>query len=79
MLFIMSLFSQMINNGNNTWILLGYSIFISAAHLIWFVLIVQFCSTPNIRNKILEKQIFLNKVIGLLLGLLGVSLIFSQI
>jgi threonine/homoserine/homoserine lactone efflux protein len=75
----MSLFSQVMNNGNNTWVLLGYGIFISAAHLIWFLLIVQFCSTPSIRNKILEKQIFLNKGIGLLLGLLGVSLIFSQI
>lgn len=79
MLFIMSLFSQVMNNGNNTWVLLGYGIFISAAHLIWFLLIVQFCSTPNIRNKILEKQIFLNKGIGLLLVLLGVSLIFSQL
>lgn len=59
-LFVMSIFAQLLPGNHGLMHLIGYGMFISASHLLWFLLISLFCSTPVIRNKILRKQVNIN-------------------
>ncbi|NAR50171.1 LysE family translocator [Acinetobacter haemolyticus] len=78
-LFVMSIYSQIMTIENQLFTLLAYGIFISSSHLIWFCLITIFCSTPAIRHKILAKQLLLNRLIGMILSGLGLSLLFANL
>lgn len=77
-LFVMSIYAQVMTTTNNLHTLIGYGIFISGSHLAWFCLVALFCSTPFIRNKILARQISINRVIGCILSALGLSLFFAH-
>ena len=78
-LFIMSLFTQLIISAENSFItLIGYGAFISASHLIWFTLISIFCSITSLRNKILDHQTLINRIIGCILFILGCSLLLMK-
>jgi len=78
-LFVISLFAQlMTSTGNSTIQLFAYGAFISLSHFVWFGLIALFCAHPSIRNKILDRQVVINRVIGLLLFILGCSLLFAR-
>ena len=77
-LFVMSIFAQLLRGNNGLMHLIGYGIFISASHLLWFLLISLFCSTPVIRNKILRKQVSINRVIGTVLATLGLCLFLTN-
>lgn len=76
MFFVVSVYSQVIQVNNSVWLNLGYGLFISFAHLVWFSLIALFFATPTVRNKVLNYQLVMDKVIGLLLIALGLSLLF---
>lgn len=76
-LFVMSIYSQLTSTENSNMTLLSYGFFISTSHLAWFCMIAFFCATPMIRNKILSKQIIINRVIGAVLSGLGLSLFFA--
>ncbi|KXO82832.1 lysine transporter LysE [Acinetobacter venetianus] len=78
-LFVISLFSQIMRSENNILHLLNYGVFISFSHLVWFLMIGYFCSAPTIRNKILAKQVVINRIIGSILSGLGLSLFFSNL
>ena len=77
-LFVMSIFAQLLRGNHGLMHLIGYGIFISASHLLWFLLISLFCSTPVIRNKILRKQVSINRVIGTVLATLGLCLFLTN-
>ena len=77
-LFVMSIFAQLLRGNNGLMHLIGYGMFISASHLLWFLLISLFCSTPVIRNKILRKQVSINRVIGNVLATLGLCLFLTN-
>ncbi|MCV2441611.1 LysE family translocator [Acinetobacter bereziniae] len=78
-LFVVSLFAQLITTaGNSTLKLVSYGAFISISHFIWFALIALFCAHPTIRNKILDNEIIINRIIGVLLFILGCSLLFAK-
>ena len=77
-LFVMSIFAQLLRGNNGLMHLIGYGMFISASHLLWFLLISLFCSTPVIRNKILRKQVSINRVIGTILATLGLCLFLTN-
>ena len=78
-LFVISLFAQlMTSTGNSSIQLFAYGAFISFSHFVWFALIALFCAHPTIRNKILDRQVVINRVIGLLLFILGCSLLFAR-
>ena len=77
-LFVMSIFAQLLRGNNGLMHLIGYGIFISASHLLWFLLISLFCSTPVIRNKILRKQVSINRVTGTVLATLGLCLFLTN-
>ena len=74
-LFVMSIFAQLLSNQNQMLSLIGYGVFISASHLIWFMLVAFFCSTPAIRNQILQQQKTINRLIGAILSCLGLGLL----
>lgn len=77
-LFVMSIYSQVMTSNNNLHTLIGYGVFISSSHLAWFCLVALFCSAPLIRNKILARQVSINRVIGGILSALGLSLLFAH-
>ena len=77
-LFVMSIFAQLLQGNHGLMHLIGYGMFISASHLLWFLLISLFCSTPVIRNKILRKQVSINRVIGTVLATLGLCLFLTN-
>ncbi|MCF7642229.1 MAG: lysine transporter LysE [Pseudomonadales bacterium RIFCSPHIGHO2_12_FULL_40_16] len=77
-LFVMSIFAQLLRGNHGLMYLIGYGMFISASHLLWFLLISLFCSTPVIRNKILRKQVSINRVIGTVLATLGLCLFLTN-
>ena len=77
-LFVMSIFAQLLRGNHGLMHLIGYGMFISASHLLWFLLISLFCSTPVIRNKILRKQVSINRFIGTVLATLGFCLLLTN-
>lgn len=77
-LFVMSIFAQLLRGNHGLMHLIGYGMFISASHLLWFLLISLFCSTPVIRNKILRKQVSINRFIGTVLATLGLCLFLTN-
>lgn len=77
-LFVMSIFAQLLRGNHGLMHLIGYGMFISASHLLWFLLISLFCSTPVIRNKILRKQVSINRVTGTVLATLGLCLFLTN-
>lgn len=77
-LFVMSIFAQLLQGNHALMHLIGYAMFISASHLLWFLLISLFCSAPVIRNKILSKQVSINRVIGTVLATLGFCLLLTN-
>ena len=78
MFFVVSVYSQVIQVNNSVWLNLGYGLFISFAHLVWFSLIALFFATPTVRNKVLNYQLVMDKVIGLLLIVLGLAHVEKQ-
>lgn len=76
MFFVVSVYSQVISTQNSIWLNLSYGLFISFAHWLWFSLIAIFFATPVVRNKILNYQFIMDRTIGALLILLGLSLLF---
>ncbi|MDD0801021.1 MULTISPECIES: LysE family translocator [Acinetobacter] len=77
-LFVMSIFAQLLRGNHGLMHLIVYGMFISVSHLLWFLLISLFCSTPVIRNKILRKQVSINRVIGTVLATLGLCLFLTN-
>ncbi|MBI6188034.1 LysE family translocator [Providencia hangzhouensis] len=79
MFFVISVYSQVISTQNSIWLNLSYGLFISFAHWLWFSLIAIFFAMPAVRNKILNYQFIMDRTIGILLILLGLSLLFFNI
>ncbi|WPA93730.1 LysE family translocator [Providencia zhijiangensis] len=79
MFFVVSVYTQVIQAGNSQWLNFSYGLFISFAHWVWFSLIALFFAAPLIRNKILKYQFIMDRVIGALLIMLGISLLFFNI
>ncbi len=79
MFFVVSVYTQVIQAGNSLLLNFSYGLFISFAHWVWFSIIALFFAAPLIRIKILKYQLIMDKTIGLLLILLGTSLLFFNI
>ncbi|HGN1705097.1 TPA: LysE family translocator [Providencia rettgeri] len=79
MFFVVSVYSQVIDTNNPLWLNLSYGLFISFAHLVWFSLIALFFATSSIRTQILNYQLIMDKIIGTLLIILGLSLLFFNV
>ncbi|QJT01439.1 LysE family transporter [Streptomyces asoensis] len=73
-LFVVSTFSQVVSPGTPVRQQVGYGLFMSLAHLLWFGVVAVFFSHDRMRTLMLRGQKVLNKVIGSVLAGLGVSL-----
>ncbi|PHM49495.1 LysE family translocator [Xenorhabdus miraniensis] len=73
-LFVVSTFTQIVSPSTGISLQMGYGIFISLMHLFWFVGVAIFFSNQKLRSAMLEKQTMLNRIIGVILIGLGVSL-----
>ncbi|MEU1006849.1 LysE family transporter [Streptomyces sp. NPDC005890] len=76
-LFVVSTFAQVVSPGTPVWRQVGYGLFMSLAHLLWFGVVALFFSQERMRTLMLRAQKVLNKVIGSVLAGLGISLAFA--
>ncbi|MFF9204498.1 LysE family translocator [Streptomyces sp. NPDC014986] len=76
-LFVVSTFAQAVSPGTPVLQQVGYGLFMSLAHLLWFGVVAVFFSHDRMRALMLRGQKVLNKVIGSVLAGLGVSLAFA--
>ncbi len=77
-LFVLSTFTQIVNPNTPLAVQIGYGAFMSVAHLVWFAAVAIMLSAPKIRNRLLDKQIYVNRVIGAILCGLGAMLLFAS-
>ncbi|MDO5639521.1 MAG: LysE family translocator [Neisseria sp.] len=78
-LFVLSTFTQIVQPQTPLWLQTAYGAFMSLAHLLWFAFVAAVLPSPAIRNRLLQKQQFVNRIIGVLLALLGVLLMVSSL
>ncbi|MET8564814.1 LysE family transporter [Streptomyces flaveolus] len=76
-LFVVSTFAQVVGPGTPVHRQVGYGLFMSLAHLLWFGVVALFFSQERMRTLMLRAQKVLNKVIGSVLAGLGISLAFA--
>jgi RhtB (resistance to homoserine/threonine) family protein len=76
-LFVVSTFSQVVSPGTSLYQQVGYGLFMSLAHLLWFGVVAVFFSHERMRTLMLRGQKILNKAIGSVLAGLGISLAFA--
>lgn len=73
-LFVLSLFTQIVGVNTSLWRQLGYGLFLSLAHGVWFAWVALVLSRTGPRQWLLQRQVLFNRVLGILLGLLGALL-----
>lgn len=78
MLFVISTYTQIVNLMTSKTILFGYGLFMSFAHFFWFGSMAILFSSVVLRQKMLKKQIVINRVIGAILCSLGIALLFTN-
>lgn len=71
MLFVISTYTQVVAASTPLPVLLGYGLFMSLAHVLWFALVAVLLSRDGLRQRLLGVQLWLNRGIGLLLMALG--------
>lgn len=77
-LFVISTYTQIVSISTPKIILLGYGLFMSFAHFFWFTLVSILFSSMLLRQKMLAKQMQINKIIGSVLCVLGITLLFAK-
>ncbi|MEV7567837.1 MULTISPECIES: LysE family translocator [Streptomyces] len=74
MLFVLSTYTQVVSADTPVFQQVGYGLFMSLAHLVWFALAAVLFSNQSLRTRLLQRQSVLNKVIGTVLVGLGMVL-----
>ncbi|MFF0277976.1 LysE family translocator [Streptomyces sp. NPDC004330] len=74
MLFVLSTYTQVVSADTPVFQQVGYGLFMSFAHLVWFALAAVLFSNQALRSRLLQRQTVLNKVIGAVLVGLGMLL-----
>jgi RhtB (resistance to homoserine/threonine) family protein len=78
MLFVISVYVQLVNHRTPLWQQASYGLFIALAHLIWFAAVAFFLSSAKLRAPMLRAQGIINRVIGIVLACLGVTLMLAH-
>ena len=78
-LFVVSLYSQVVNIHTPIWQQLGYGLFISLTHYVWFASVAWLFSHQRLVQSALSKQSLVNRMIGTVLIVLGLMLGLSSI
>ncbi|MFT4572873.1 MAG: threonine/homoserine/homoserine lactone efflux protein [Marinomonas primoryensis] len=77
MLFIVSLFSQVISTDSTLLMELSYGAYIAIVHFVWFGLVACLLTSAKIQKKVLVFKIWIERVTGLLMTSLGLRLLIS--
>lgn len=77
-LFVISTYTQIVSLSTLKMILLGYGVFMSVTHFMWFALVSLLFSSIILRQKMLAKQVKINRTIGSILCALGIILFFAK-
>lgn len=77
MLFIVSLFSQVISEDTSLIIELGYGTYIAFTHFIWFALVACLLTSARVQQKVLVFKIWIERITGLLMTSLGLRLLVN--
>jgi threonine/homoserine/homoserine lactone efflux protein len=75
MLFIVSLFSQVISDDTALVIELGYGFYIAFAHFVWFGLVTCLLTSERVQKKVLVFKVWIERVTGVLLTSFGIRLL----
>ena len=73
-LFVLSVYTQVVGPGTPLAVQLGYGLFMSGAHLVWFSAVAVAFSQAGLRARLLLRQRQVNQAIGLVLLALGLWL-----
>ena len=65
--FILSLFLQVTGPETPFSRQIGYGLFISAAHVLWFALVALLLSAPGVQTRLLGARVWIDRTFGLLL------------
>jgi threonine/homoserine/homoserine lactone efflux protein len=77
MLFVISAYSQVVQPGSPLKLAFAYGAFMSVAHWLWFSLVAVFFSSPVLRKAMIDRQVLVDRVIGLALIGLGLAVAVS--
>jgi threonine/homoserine/homoserine lactone efflux protein len=78
MLFVVSAYTQAVQPGSSLATSLGYGLFMSVAHWLWFSLVAVFFSSPSLRRIMLDRQLLVDRVIGVALIGLGLAVVLAN-
>ncbi|MEN4832999.1 LysE family translocator [Pantoea vagans] len=73
-IFIVSMFMQVVKPETPLVIQIGYGLFISVAHMVWFSLVTLFFSAGMVRARFLAVRHWIDRIFGGLLVIFGVLL-----
>lgn len=77
-LFVLSVYAQVVQPGTALAVQVGYGLFMSLAHGVWFSLVTVLLSAPHLRSRMLQRQVVLNRGIGGVLMALGLWLALTS-
>ncbi len=78
MLFIVSLFSQVISDDTPLSIELGYGFYIAFAHFLWFGLVACLLTAATIQKKVLVFKVWIERITGVFLASFGMRLLAGE-
>ncbi|WP_447809806.1 LysE family translocator [Pseudomonas putida] len=79
MLFVISAFTQVVQPGSPQALNFAYGAFMSVAHWVWFSLVAVFFSSAALRRAMIERQVLVDRAIGLALIGLGLAVAVTGI
>lgn len=79
MLFVVSAYTQVVQPGSPLALDFAYGAFMSFAHWLWFSLVAVFFSSAVLRKAMIERQLMVDRVIGVALIGLGVAVVAAGV
>lgn len=79
MLFVVSAYTQVVQPGSPLALDFVYGAFMSFAHWLWFSLVAVFFSSAVLRKAMIERQVMVDRVIGVALIGLGVAVVAAGV
>jgi len=79
MLFVVSAYTQVVQPGTPLGLDFAYGAFMSFAHWVWFSLVAVFFSSAGLRKAMIERQVLVDRVIGVALIGLGLAVVVAGV
>lgn len=79
LLFVVSAYTQVVGPDSSLGQQFGYGLFMSVAHWVWFSLVALGFSSASLRRVMIDRQRLVDRVIGVALLGLGVTVLFASV